>query len=247
MRSIDYTLAFLADVHLDPSLPPCPAWEGAKKFVKAMQPDWIILGGDFMNMGALSHWDLQKRGLIEGKRYWNEIELAQKELDYLQKHCKKARFVYLEGNHEHWAKQYLERNPEMLGFIDVVKNLCLRERGFEWVEINRVYRVGKMNFLHGWYVNKYHANKTLQVMGDNCMYGHMHDHQATIMRLRASQEQYIAIAVGCLCDLNPHYQRNKPNRWVHGFGWVEYYGDGEFQAHHLFVNNGKVAFGGKVY
>lgn len=245
-----YDLAFLADVHLDHTLPLSEAYKVAKTFILVRQPKIIVIGGDFLEMGALSHWMLNKSKLMEGRRYSKDITLANYELDDLMNRCPDSEFHYLLGNHEDWLEQYLERHPEMegeedgIGGIHLARDLKIKERGINLVALNDVLSIGKMHYIHGWYHNMYHAKKTLQRMGDNVMYGHMHTEQVETMRLRAKNVAYKAMAVGCLCDLNPYYKRNRPSDWIHGMGFVEYRENGTFSAYHINIIDGVLSFGG---
>lgn len=245
-----FDLAFLPDVHLDHTLPISSAYLAAKTFILVRQPKVIVLGGDFLEMGALSHWIKNKRKLLEGRRYSKDITLGNYELDDLQNRCPDAEFFYLLGNHEDWLWQYLERHPEMEGEPDGIsglnleRDLKIKQRGITVVPLNEVLTIGKMHYIHGWYTTMYHAKKTLQRMGDNVMYGHMHTLQVETLRLRARNEAYISVSCGCLCDLNPYYKRNKPNDWIHGFGYVEYREDGCFTPHHIPIIDGTLSFAG---
>lgn len=90
------------DVHLTAG-EPHESYKLFKKFAKDFAPDEIVLGGDFMDCEALSHWSKDKRRKIEGKRWRKELDVANRELDYLQKHSSKI--TYLAGNHEDWVEQ----------------------------------------------------------------------------------------------------------------------------------------------
>lgn len=109
------------DVHLDTKVP--KEYKLFKKFVADFKPDEIIIGGDFMDVSALSAWDYDKKRNMEGRRYIKEYELANKELDYLQKHSKKI--TYLEGNHPY------HKNTEVLtekGWINVTSKELLQTK-----------------------------------------------------------------------------------------------------------------------
>jgi UDP-2,3-diacylglucosamine pyrophosphatase LpxH len=241
------TVAFLPDVHIKQDGKLTRAYRVAKLFIRDVQPGIVILGGDFMEIEALSWWLKDKRKTMEGKYYSKEVAKANRELDSIQKLCPEAKIVYLEGNHEYWVSQYLDRNPAMVGSIEIPTVLGLESRGVEWVKENTLYRVGKLNFLHGIYCNMYHARKHLEELGDNCMYGHVHKPQVFVKEQRARGKTYGAWSTGCLCDLNPHWLRGHPNSWKHGFGYVEFRGDGEFQATLVNIQDGVMTFGGQTW
>ena len=69
---------------------------------------------------------------MEGLRHKNEIKNIAKVLDYLQKYSKNV--VWIEGNHENWVEQYLDKNPELEGLVEYTELLDLK-RGEKVLEI----------------------------------------------------------------------------------------------------------------
>ena len=108
-----------------------PPYGVVKKFIKHEQPNRIVIGGDFMDLASLSHWNEKKRLIMEGKRFTKEVKIANQELDFLQENSEEQ--VYIEGNHENWVEQYIERHPEMEGVLNLPIQLRLEERGIKWI------------------------------------------------------------------------------------------------------------------
>lgn len=128
------------DVHLDTKVP--KEYNLFKKFVKDFKPDEIIIGGDYMDVSALSAWDYDKKRKMEGRRYIKEYELANKELDYLQKYTKKV--VYLEGNHPY------HKDTEVLtedGWVNIRNKNLLQKKvaqfDLNFPQINYDYPLGR--------------------------------------------------------------------------------------------------------
>lgn len=231
-----YTIAIITDAHLTAVSTESdlhPAFRLALKFVCDFQPDVIVLGGDILDMRAISPHAFKASNLkeLENMRLGDDYAMLRDILEKLRTCCKAM--AYLEGNHENWATRLMERFPGLEGMLDVPGNLGLADLGIKWLEVNKVLRVGTLNFTHGWFVNKYHARKHLDEMGDHIIYGHTHDHQKVVKPVRASREPYLAMSSGCLCDLNPDYKRNRPNEWMHGFSLVEVTDSGKFAAHFI--------------
>lgn len=247
MKKIPKSVAFIPDVHLTSGGPMSRAWRVAKMFLKDVKPEMIIFGGDFLEMEALSAWDQDKRKLMEGRRYSTEIAVGNRELDDVQSGSPGSEYVFMEGNHEARARRYVEKNPEMEGAVLIHGNLDIATRGMEWVSENSMYRVGHMHFLHGWYWNKHHALRHVLDVGGNCMYGHVHKPQAYCHELRSMRRTHMAMSVGCLCDLNPAWLRNRPNSWQHGFGFVEFRPSGEFQATPINIVDGRISYAGETW
>lgn len=216
-----------------------------REFIKKFKPDEIILLGDFMDVESLSAWDMDKKRKMEGRRFNKEIEWANKELDYLQKHSKKV--TYLEGNHEDRVNRYLDKNPEMEGMIELQEQLNIEERGIEWVKMNDLYKKGNMYFTHGMYTNIHNARKHLQTLGCNVCYGHQHGTQTAMQNMKM-QEPHMAYALGTLGDKAPDYMKNRPGNWINQFG-IFYWDDqtGMFSLYPVNVINHKFMWNKKIY
>src|SRR5690606_33530449 len=101
------------------------------------QPDTIIIIGDCMDMQALSAWDMNKRLLMEGRRYSEEIQYGNRALDFMlgpmnvdndcrrsnKKRLYKPTLVYLEGNHSQRLWRYIQQYPELEGQLDYRREL----------------------------------------------------------------------------------------------------------------------------
>lgn len=243
----DFTAVFLVDVHIDSETEFSPAWIVAKKFVRSMKPDKLILGGDFADISSLSTWETNKRGLLEGRRYGKEIKRVNKELDGLSTKKYQPEITYLMGNHEDRVARYLEVNPELEGVIGLEENLHLEDRGILSVPVNKILKVGYLNMIHGWYTTLGHARKTLIKMGGNVIYGHVHRHQVECMKVETSDTFMMAMSCGSLADLNPFYARNHPNDWTNSFIYIEFRRDGTFNAYNINILDGVCTFGGKTW
>jgi len=234
----------LPDAHINETVP--KEYQLVKRFIRK-QPKWdlTLLMGDYMDISALCHWDMDKRKLMEGRRYKKEVDIANKELDFLQKHSKKI--VYLEGNHENFVTRYIEKHPEQEGMIELPENLNLKERGIEWVPMNKLYKIGSCYFTHGLYTNKYHTNKHITTLGCNIVYGHKHSAQSDMMTMKM-QKPIMGWALGCLCNKQPHYMKGRPSNWINGFGIFEWNEkSGHFSVFPINIINNKFIWQGKEY
>jgi len=232
------------DVHLT-SREPHGSYKLFKKFAKDFAPDEIVLGGDFMDCEALSHWSKDKRRKIEGKRWRKELDVANRELDYLQKHSSKI--TYLAGNHEDWVEQYVDASPEMEELIEIPIKLNLFDRHIEYLPYNELYQLGELYATHGMYTPKYHANKHLVSLGCNIVYGHTHRPQMDMMNMKMSKP-HKAWCMGCLCGHEPDYMRGKPSNWMNGFG-VVYLNEktGVFNLYPVDIINNSFMFEGRTW
>lgn len=122
-------------------------------FIDEVRPDTIVIIGDFLDMESLSHWITNKRLTMEGLRYADEIEQANKALDKMflpmtltnerlrgnKKRTYRPELVYIEGNHEERCWRYIEQHPELEGHLDYRQDLKLVDRGFKYIPYKEYY------------------------------------------------------------------------------------------------------------
>ena len=237
-------ILIIPDVHLEENTYAYP-YELVKKFIKVYKPHETILLGDFMDCTSISHWVEDKRLLLENKRYCNEIGLANDELDYIQKYSK--RVVYIEGNHENWIPQYIEKYPQFQGLLELTERLELTQRDIPFIPLNKLYKVGHMSFTHGCYTDKYHAKKHLEIYGCCLCYGHTHKAQTHTWKIGES-EPIMSYGLGCLCSHSPSYLKNKPSSWIDQFAIMECDHDtGYFNLLPINITNNQFIYDGAVF
>lgn len=222
------------------------------KFAVDYKPHGYINLGDFMEMGSVSHWDPKD---AKPRRFAPEAKAAREMLKRIDvamgPQCIYKRFLI--GNHEDWLDQYLvNKVPEFFdGLEDLGVNLrvqdllLLKDLGYRVIPLNEVLRLGDLHFIHGYYTNKYHAFKHLEVFGCNLMYGHLHDVQSySGVYVKGIRE---ARSIGCLRLLNAPFMKGRPNNWTHAFGIVEYRIDGTYTPYVPYIVDGRFSYNGKVY
>jgi predicted MPP superfamily phosphohydrolase len=230
----------LPDLHIPHNINLC----GINSFLKDFQPDYILLLGDFMNLDCVSHWINDRKRLVEGQRLLNEYAEANTWLDTFKKLCPQTKLVYFIGNHEDWVEQYIDRHPELEGLMEIKSKL---KNVDQWVELNKVWRCGKLQYMHGVYTNEFHSKKTALAYGCSIRYGHTHDIQEYAVVTPQSHLPYNAKSVGCLCKDDLPYMKNKPNKWVNGFNYAYIRPDGTFNDYTVVINQGKFTVNGTTY
>lgn len=99
--------------------------------IVAEKPDVIVQGGDFSSVESLSHWDKDKRRLMEHRRYSDDVEVTREAITamFVPLACMQAQqrrnkekiykpaLEWIEGNHEYWVEGYINYNPVMEGAI----------------------------------------------------------------------------------------------------------------------------------
>ena len=188
--------------------------------------DYLIYLGDFLDMDAISHHAFEAGDVrsLEGKRLKNDYEAASKILRRHRKAVgKKCEIVFFLGNHEEWAEKFLDKYPQLEGFLEVENNLPLAELNIEVVKPRHFKKIGKIYFVHGdfqqGYVSQHHAKRMVETFNRNVVYGHHHTYQGfTKISPAGIDETHSAHCIPCVADTAPSWAKDRPNSWLCGFG-----------------------------
>ena len=242
------TYLVVADTHI-----PYVNEKATKAVLKLMDDvnfDGFIVLGDFMDMTPISHWlqDKKQNKSLENKRMKDDYIEGNKLLDEfdkrLPKNCDKR---YFYGNHERFYYDLVEKFPALDGMFEPKTELHLAKRGYIiYDKINHIEKLGRLNFCHGMYHTQNYVKAHIDKFMSNVIHADIHSPR---FRLAPSPAREIAIAgycIGCLCDLNPDFMRNKPSRWAHGFGVVYFYENGFFDVDVKRIVKGKFIYNNKL-
>ena len=205
------------------------AIRGALRYGKDLQPDvWGQLG-DFMSLDCIS----DKRSLreVEGKRLGKDFLAGNLLLDQVQEAMPKAEKFIIQGNHDERMERYVDEHPELEGLLEVENALHLEDRGIEWVPFwtkGKIKTIGKANFIHGLYTNKYHAEKHVTHYGVNVFYGHVHGRQSYTLIRFGDNHAIVGESLGCLCRLDQGYMHGRPSNWQHAIATFWWWPNGNF-------------------
>lgn len=239
----------LPDIHY-------PHYEGRvmdaiNEFIWNYDPDELVYMGDQVSLDCISGWNKRKPLLKEGQRLLEEYDGFNKNI--LRQHEEITRDdidrVFMIGNHEQRVQWYCEEHPELKGFIDIERYLELKDRDYKLVKFNGVHQIGKLNVIHGFYWNKYHATKTLEAFEGNVVYAHVHNPQMYAKVSPIDRKGYhTATSLPCICNIKPDYKKNAPNFWINGFGIVEHLpATGFFNLYSIIMVEGAFMFNGLYY
>lgn len=236
----------LPDMHLpNPRGLYADSAKAALKFCAVNNPDEVVIMGDFLDLQSVAHWNTKTPGRVIEHNLGRDFKSGNFCLDSLQQMTDKI--TYLEGNHEAWLTQAMERDIGLREHLELRDCLRLPDRGIDLIPENGVYRIGEARMTHGWFAGIYHARATADAAMTNMFYGHTHDVQSFSKTKRPGHEPIIAQSCGCLCDMNPCYLRGKPNRWASGFLILYIRDDGTFTHYVPIIVNGRFIFEGKEY
>lgn len=210
-------------------------------YIVAEKPDYVVQGGDFMTLDSFSRWDQNKRLKIEGRRYAHEISVGNEALKciytpivkYNQVRAKnkekqyKPKWIWIQGNHDYWPDQYVERNPELHGIIDIRKDLYIDFLPGKVVYVPFVsdkwyYNINGVSFCHvprnraGPVSSKYMADKAVELFNNSVVFGHTHRLLCSTIKRAGSDEIIQSLNGGCFFERDPEYSVGNTNDYWRG-------------------------------
>lgn len=221
----------------------------ALDFIKDFKPDHIILGGDILDCGCISHHNHGKPGAVEGFRLLGDAkELKEAVIDPLNQ-LKTKSLTYIVGNHEDWLTDLVEQIPALEDVVDIRSVLSLSDK-WKIVPQGEVHRLGKLVFIHGDQVKGgEHSAKWATISYEkNVRFGHHHTAQMYSKTSAIEANGHTGVAVPCLCKKGPKYGGGSPNKWQQGFLWGYTGGPGGlFNDYLTIIIDGKAIINGKLY
>lgn len=221
----------------------------AMQFIEDFEPDHVILGGDMLDCGAVSHHNKGKAGNVEGLRLFSDAKELRKEVIEPLENLIEGRLVYHVGNHEDWLNDLVAEQPGLEGIVDIRSILSLDSR-WEVIEQGEASKLGKLVFVHGDQIKggENVAKYATIAYEKNIRFGHHHTFQIYTKTSAVEANGHTGIAVPCLCKKGPKYGEGAPNKWMQGFLWGYVNGpDGCFNDYITVIVNGKAMINGKVY
>lgn len=221
----------------------------ALKFIADFKPDHVILGGDTLDCGAISHHNHGKPGAVEGFRLLSDANELRKALIEPIESLKTKSLTYIVGNHEDWLTDLVEQIPALEGIVDVRSMLKLSKK-WEIIPIGESTKLGKLIFIHGDQIKGgEHSAKWATVAYEaNVRFGHHHTYQVYTKTSAIDSNGHTGIAIPCLCRKGPKYGGGSPNRWVQGFSWGYIGGpNNTFNDYVSVIINGVATINGKSY
>lgn len=220
----------------------------ALKFVADFKPHHVILGGDMLDCGCVSHHNHGKPGATEGlKLLADAIELRSALIEPLEA-LKPKSLTYITGNHEDWLNDLVDQVPALEGIIDVRSTLALSAK-WKVVPNGEAHRLGKLVFIHGDQIKggENSAKWATLAYEKNIFFGHFHTASTYSKSSAIEQHGHMGTAVPCLCKKGPKYGGGSPNRWQQGFSFGYLEDGGLFNAYTAIIVDGKAHINGTLY
>jgi predicted phosphodiesterase len=209
---------------------------------KRRELDWILLGGDMLDVYALSSWETDPRE----RDFKSEVRKMRVFLSILRDTWPEIPIIYKWGNHEERYVRYMECKAQELLDVDdfkLSKVLRCNTLDIQTVEERQIVKLGKLNFIHGHEYkfaigNPVNPARGLFLRGKvNAFCGHFH--QTSQHSENTMNDDWISCwSIGCLSDLHPRWM--PLNKWNHGFAFIELDKVGAFSIENLRIIDGTV-------
>lgn len=207
-------ILLMFDVHRRADEEEYPAYSLVKKFAKGWKPDIVVDGGDFFDLNYISTYDERRARLLEGRRFKEDFEVGNRDLDFWQKIGK---VILVEGNHDYRIQNLIDEQPRFEGLIEFDENLRLRERGIPFYRlIDPPLQLGKLLVIHGDCTTKYAARRNLEKYKHSVVCGHVHRFSEASDSLPVLGESIRSWTIGCLTQLQPEWRKGNPTDWCNG-------------------------------
>lgn len=221
-----------------------------KDFMADFKPDTVILTGDQLNCGPVSHWNHGKPILVEGTRLLHEYQALEEEI-LSTCHRYAANRVWMEGNHERWIRDMVVSKPGLEGLIEPESYLKLKEKGWQVLPSHSVYKLGKLNFTHGdslHYRGKHPAKTFAERYRQNLRVWHFHTFEAaTDIVAFDAKDYHDCIIVPPMCMPFLAYGNRVPRSAHQGFLYGYVQDNGLFNDYVVKINRGQAIIEGKRY
>jgi UDP-2,3-diacylglucosamine pyrophosphatase LpxH len=221
----------------------------ALEFAHDFQPDTLILGGDILDCGAISHHNRNKPGRTEGLRLLADANDCRADfIEPLTENIKASQRIFITGNHEDWLNDVTDEQPGLEGLLGIGTLLGLD--GWNILPQGGYYNLGKLTFLHGDQLSggEHVAKAAVTSFERSVRFGHHHTYQVYTKTTPVDTKLgKTGIACPCLCTRSPKYGESKPNRWVQGVNYGYVFPDGSYHDFVSLIVNGRMLANGKVY
>lgn len=182
-----------------------------EKYMASRKWDFVVYLGDGLDMDAISHHAMEHGDArsLEGKRLKRDYEAYAA---ILRRHRKivgpRCKIYYLLANHEEWAEKFLDKYPQLEGFLEVENNLPFKELRINVIRYRDHLKLGKLYFIHGdihkGYTPANIAKKIVEIYNRNVIAGHNHTLQVhTKISPAGIDETHTGFSIPCMANTNP--------------------------------------------
>lgn len=197
----------------------------------------VVIIGDFLTYNSLSAWDRDKRLVMEGRRLQKEVDAGKAAIEKIQEVCLQVpcRKVFIEGNHEHRLRRYVETHPELeSGDFTTASMLHLEEMGWKWVPYRSYEVIGGIHFTHIPFgkskeiSGKDICSKAELVTTSSVVFGHTHELHTSCVHKHGMKHLQQILNVGCFFEQDEEYVEGKMTNYWKGVVLLDNYDYGRF-------------------
>ena len=221
------------------------------------RPDRIITMGDFVSLESLSNWDLNKSGVMEGRRYQNDIAAGNMALDLLffqlrnlqdkQRRLKervyKPRIVYIYGNHEDRLVRYLETRAELKEHLNLDDDLNLLDHGFhdiipyrQGIEFDGVnFTHSLMNMANQAVSGRYAIHRAAEMTAKSLVFAHSHRRENVNYYRHGADNILQILMCGAFFEHVDDYAYGGLNAYWRGVNILTHWAEGRFDVEEISI------------
>jgi hypothetical protein len=119
-----------------------------EQFCGDYRPHVHVNVGDLLDNRALNHHLMAKTGGATDSVFVDDMKYAHYLMERMSKWAKKGYFI--KGNHERFVCDFVQRFPQLRGFVDNIEGLlCTRRMGIEVIQHLRYLELGALTCIHG--------------------------------------------------------------------------------------------------
>lgn len=227
----------------------------ANNYIRATNPDAVVIIGDFLTLNSLSAWDRDKRKLMENRRFFKEIDAGNEALDLLGINGTDGptEKIFIEGNHEDRFRRYIDYHPEF-DYSDFTINslLDVAGRGFKWIPYREYWSTSGVYFTHIPFgkmreiTGKDICSKAEAVTTNTVVFGHTHElHTSCVHKFGQKHLQQI-LNVGCFFEQEEEYVAGKMTNYWKGLVELDVYSYGRFDIKTISMGHLRRNYNGTV-
>lgn len=198
----------------------------------------LVIMGDFLTLNSLSAWDRDKRLLMEGRRFFQEIDAGNEALDLLELgQYENITKVFIHGNHEDRLTRYVQTHPELADERTTVASLLqLKERGFQCTAYRDYTSIGGIYFTHIPFgkareiSGKDICSKAEQVTVNSVVFAHTHELHTSCVHKEGQKHLQQILNVGCFFEEDEEYVKGHMTNYWKGIVELDNYSYGRFDV-----------------
>lgn len=209
----------------------------------------LIINGDFIDASyfmpknpLFQNWKDRKDGIdmFFLPEFEEEVKWGNEILDRIKSHFNYV--VFIMGNHDQprmdeFVAKYCP--VEYRQHFDLARQLKLGERNIPVIPYNDWLDFGNVSITHGMYHGPSAHKKHYSTVGSrNVIFSHVHSAECEAFAIRDVTK--CAWSLPAMCELNPHYIKNRDVNWSNGYGTLIMKPDGNFNFYTHLVIGGEM-------